>query len=322
MGNGIDYIRQNKWLLACALIGLLSFAVHAQQVVRDEEIIFDLLRSGELDLSKGVAKAFKKEESITKIRRVGLVKGQYRIRAALRDKSFVWQKEANVRYKDAYYHELAAYVIAKYLGLNIIPPTVIRRVFVSKKGLKRSDKALVGSLQFWIENAEVLYDIEQSGKSYPGPMANRNSQIKEIKVFDCIIGNVDRHAGNLLVDFNPRYDAGDDKRTPYIGKIWAIDHSRSFYYGPLRAGKHCRLSRLTAGAISRSFINGIRAWDIEELARRLRASGLTDKQLATINLNSLEQRFQAVKKHFLSEQKKSALTDADFYTDGIWHRVH
>ena len=313
------------FLLTVLLTAFLSQA-ETVPLIRDEKIIFDLLNKGEINLSKNIAKAFSKKESTMEIRRIGLVKNSLQIRAAFRDKSVKGYARRNVGliYYDSYYNELAAYVISKYLGLNIIPATVFRSIEIAKKGLEPSKKLRKGSLQLWIENTVALYDLTSHNLPYPGILDHKNSQIKEIKALDCIIGNVDRHAGNLLVDLNERFeDQGEvtGRKKAYLGKIWAIDHSRSFYRGTRPDIRACQLSKLKSGAISIQFIQGMRAWKIEEVEKRLRASGLSEQQLKHIKLETLERRFQRVKKHFEEEQRKSGMTDEDYYSSGLWHRV-
>jgi len=309
-------------------IYLSAFLSHAETVplIRDEKIIFDLLNKGDINLSKNIAKAFGKKESTMEIRRVGLVKNSLQIRAAFRDKSVKSYARRNVglMYYDSYYNELAAYVISKYLGLNIIPATVFRSIGIAKKGLEPSKELRKGSLQLWIENTVSLYDLTSNNLPYPGALDYKNSQIKEIKAFDCIIGNVDRHAGNLLVDLNERFEDQNEvtgRKKAYLGKIWAIDHSRSFYRGTPPDMRVCQLSKLKSAAISIQFIQGMRAWKIEEVEKRLRVSGLSEQQLKHIKLETLERRFQRVKKHFEEEQQKSGMTDEEYYSSGLWHRV-
>lgn len=313
------------FLLVFCLTAFLSQA-ETVPLIRDEKIIFDLLNKGDINLSKNIAKAFDKKESIMEIRRIGLVKNSLQIRAAFRDKTVKAYARRNVGliYYDSYYNELAAYVISKYLGLNIIPATVFRSIPIAKKGLEPSKKLRKGSLQLWIENTVELYDLTSHNLPYPGVLDYKNRQIKEIKALDCIIGNVDRHAGNLLVDLNERFEDQNevtDRKRAYLGKIWAIDHSRSFYRGTPPDSRICQLSKLKSGAISIQFIQGMRAWKIEEVEEKLRASGISEQQLEHIRLETIERRFQRVKKHFEDEQRKSGMTDEEYYSSGLWHRV-
>ncbi|MDO6621166.1 MULTISPECIES: hypothetical protein [unclassified Shewanella] len=320
----MQYLKM-AFFLTIYLVAFLSHAVTVP-LIRDETVIFDLLNDGDINLSKSVAKAFTTKESIMEIRRVGLVKNSVQIRAAFRDKTVKDYARGNVglMYYDSYYNELAAYIISKYLGLNIIPATVLRSIPIGKKGLKPSKKLRKGSLQLWVENSVVLYDLTALSLPYPGSAEYKNHQIKEIKTFDCIIGNVDRHAGNLLVDLNERFEDPNevtDRKKAYLGKIWAIDHSRSFYRGPRLDIRTCKLSKLKSDAISMQFMQGMRDWKIEELEKRLRASGLSEQQLAHLRLESIEHRFQKVKQHFEEQQRKSGMTDEEYYSSGLWHRV-
>jgi|GEM_PF-2040317 len=305
---------------------MFSSQAENMPLVRDEKVIFDLLNKGDINLSKNVAKAFDKKESTMEIRRIGLTLDSLQIRAAFRDKTVKGYARRNVglMYYDSYYNELAAYVISKYLGLNIIPATVFRSLPIAKKGLEPSEELIKGSLQLWLENTVSLYHLTSHNLPYPGILDYKNYQIKEIKVFDCIIGNVDRHADNLLVDLNERFEDPTEmssREKAYLGKIWAIDHSRSFYRGIRADMRSCQLSKLKLGAISIQFIRAMRMWKIEEVEKKLRASGLSEQQLKQIKLKTLERRFQRVKKHFEEEQKKSGMTDEEYYSSGLWHRV-
>ncbi|WP_026375867.1 hypothetical protein [Aestuariibacter salexigens] len=320
--------REGCFTLLSALIAIYSsipaLSAAAQPLMRDEKIIFELLHHGEIVLSPDVAKAFGQDQSITQIRRIGLRNEQYQIRAAFRDKAIRRIKEVDITFSDNYYHELAAYIISDYLGLNIIPPTVMREIRISSSGLNYSKDLRQGTLQFWVENSTVLFDHMDTDLVYPGNVDHKNSQIKEIKVFDCIIGNVDRHAGNLLVDGNPRFEATDSmtKSAPYLGKIWAIDHSRAFYRGQIRSFEYCRLSKLKKGAISLQFAQSMKLWDIEKVEYLLLQGGLSAEQIESIRPASIELRFRKVQQHFIDTQRESGLSEKEFYSSGIWHRVY
>lgn len=100
--------------------------------------------------------------------------------------------------------EIAAYKLDKYLGLNMVPPTIEKR--------RRGDR---GSCQLWID---VWMDLEKKYKdnikipSYKVFPWNRALYLQ--RAFDNLIANEDRHQRNYL-----------------ITKDWRmilIDHSRSF----------------------------------------------------------------------------------------------
>ncbi len=298
----------------------------AVDLIRDEKLILEILRHGELNLSGELARVMPPGTSERRIRRIGLEKDGHLIRAAFRDKAVkISVKGTNVPpYRDTYYNELAAYLVAKYLGLNVIPPTVLRSIPISASGLKASKDLREGTLQLWVENSVVEFDLIKEEIPYPGEAVLRNRQMKEILALDCIIGNVDRHAGNLLVDLNERFEISPDTaeaREPFLGKIWAIDHSRAFHRRSRLEQRYCRLKVLKAKAISLSFIQGLRSWNSEEVSEILRSSGLSEEQMDHLNLRAMDRRAQLLREHFDTLQKKSGLPDEEFYSSGIWNRV-
>jgi hypothetical protein len=101
---------------------------------------------------------------------------------------------------EAYKSEIAAYELDRLLGLDMVPVTVERRV--------GSDLA---SAQLWVEGCKLLKDVDQ--KACPRPI-EWAKQVCRQKVFDNLIANIDRNAGNLLVD-------GE-------WNLILIDHSRAF----------------------------------------------------------------------------------------------
>jgi len=103
------------------------------------------------------------------------------------------------RFRDSQAHECAAYALARALGLDSVPPVVPRR-------LGRRP----GSVQIWVEGTR-----DETAAGFHPPSATRwVRQIWDRILFDNLILNVDRNAGNLLV--------GPDYR------IWLIDHTRAF----------------------------------------------------------------------------------------------
>lgn len=135
---------------------------------------------------------------------------------------------------------------------------------------------------------------------------------------------MDGHAGNYLVDLNERLENNVETtgvQKNYLGKIWSIDHSRAFYRGTNLKIKHCDLGKLNYRSVSQAFIQGMRKWQISEVEKALRASGLSEQQLSRLNLESIDGRLQRVKEHFEVEQQKRNMTDEEFYSSGIWHQV-
>ncbi len=94
--------------------------------------------------------------------------------------------------------ERAAYLVDLFLGFGLVPTTVIREL-----------KGEIGSAQEFIPDAKMGLDCSVSELSEE----NYIDELMKLWVFDCIIANRDRHNGNFLVK---------------DGKIYAIDHGRSF----------------------------------------------------------------------------------------------
>jgi hypothetical protein len=101
---------------------------------------------------------------------------------------------------DAHQSEIAAYALDRLLGLDMVPVTVERRV--------GSDLA---SVQMWVEGCRMIKDVDQAACPNPVEFAK---QVCRQRVFDNLIANIDRNAGNILVD--GQWD------------LILIDHSRAF----------------------------------------------------------------------------------------------
>ena len=100
---------------------------------------------------------------------------------------------------ESYKSEIAAYELDRILGLDMVPVTVERQV---------GDH--LASVQLWVKG-RTLPSVELQAPRRP---AEWSRQVRRQRVFDALIGNIDRNAGNILVD--------DE------WNIILIDHSRAF----------------------------------------------------------------------------------------------
>jgi hypothetical protein len=118
----------------------------------------------------------------------------------------LWKNPSGMQwgYLESWKYEIAAYRLDKLLGLNMVPPTVEKRF-----------RGNGGSCQLWIDDTDLLKTKLEEGldpQVLETPNWKRMSCVQQL--FDNLIGNEDRHMGNLLI-------------TPDIRSI-LIDHSRTF----------------------------------------------------------------------------------------------
>ena len=108
-----------------------------------------------------------------------------------------------VNFRDSFRFEAGAYELARLLCMDNVPPAVTRRI---------GDRN--GTLQLWLYGAMMESERAQEGRQPPNGL-RWTRQWHLMRLFDALIGNTDRHAGNMLID-------GD-------WNLWLIDHTRAFY---------------------------------------------------------------------------------------------
>jgi hypothetical protein len=111
-------------------------------------------------------------------------------------------KETIRDFHDGYVYECAAYELSRLLGMDSVPPCVLRTI-----------EGVPGSLQLWVEEAVTEFQDRQSSGRVPF-RERRPEAFQAMYLFDAMIDNFDRHAGNMLVDSRER--------------LWLVDHTRSF----------------------------------------------------------------------------------------------
>lgn len=203
---------------------------------------------------------------VTRPDEVVLEKDGIRARAAYKDIDERYQRARMndgsffMNLRDYYMFERAAYELAQMLGLDNVPPTVIRRF--------GRDRA---SLQLWIENSITELDRANEGLRPPSAL-QWTRQVQTMYLFDDLVGNVDRNAGDIVIDRDS-------------WKLWMIDHSRAFQVDSrLRNAPKLLFCR-------RDVWEKLQALDKEEVAGQL------GEYLTAFELNSLFERRDALVEH-------------------------
>ncbi len=142
--------------------------------------------------------------------------GRIRMHAVFRDvKEFkhMWKgaETWTVRFRDDYRFEVVAYRLSRLLGLDNVPPTVLRE-FDRVGGRRVVPKR--GSLQAWVENA-MTERSRPRDQTPPDPLRWAR-QYHLMIIFDNLVYNQDRNQGNILI--------GPD------WKLWFIDATRAFRF--------------------------------------------------------------------------------------------
>jgi hypothetical protein len=107
-------------------------------------------------------------------------------------------------FKDSWKFNVAAYRLAKLLGLTGMTPVSVPRVVNGRPS----------AVTWWVDGV-LMDERERVSKNIQPPDLTRwNHQMDTIRIFDQLIYNVDRSQENLLIDRN--------------WGVWMIDHSRSF----------------------------------------------------------------------------------------------
>jgi hypothetical protein len=152
--------------------------------------------------------------------------------------------------KDSYLHEVAAFELARMLGLDMVPACVERKLFKRK-----------GSLCLWVEGA--MTESERKKKDLePSDRRLFNQQMFAARLFQQLISDQDfSNIRNILVDTEFR--------------VYKVDSSLAFY------PESTLISQLQPPVYSREFIAALRALDRDELFRRLEPS-LTRDQLKSL----------------------------------------
>lgn len=169
--------------------------------MNDEEIEA-FLRTAEVVKTEDLA------EGVTKPKRLTLTAGDQTLRAVFKtfdsDPGLERGRWGRLGDKaDRYHFDVAAYYLDRLLGLEMVPPAVLREV-----------DGTPGTVQLWMENA-VNEKARQERQLQLSPVCDLSDQYNLMNVFDALIVNEDRNLSNVLY-VQPTW------------KVWLIDHTRAF----------------------------------------------------------------------------------------------
>jgi hypothetical protein len=121
----------------------------------------------------------------------------------------VTHKATEINFRDSYRYNIAAYRLARLLGLDNVPMSVLRTV-----------DGKPAAVTWWIDEVAMDEGGRQALKTNPlGPNPSRTGgYLQIVRVFDELIQNRDRNMGNLLWTKD--------------WTMWMIDHTRAFRTDP------------------------------------------------------------------------------------------
>jgi Phosphatidylinositol 3- and 4-kinase len=102
-------------------------------------------------------------------------------------------------YWESYKSEIAAYELDRLLNMRMVPPAVERKIGEE-----------TGAAVMWVSG---MKSVKELGGKVPGG-ADWGKPIRQMQMFDNLIRNIDRNAGNILIG--------------QPGEMILIDHSRAF----------------------------------------------------------------------------------------------
>jgi len=181
-----------------------------------------------------------------------------------------------LNFKDTYRFNIAAYRLARLLGLTVVPMSVERTV-----------DGNVAAVTWWVDDVQ-MDERERLKRKAMGPKPIRTSnQIQLMHIWDELIQNRDRNQGNILWTND--------------WTMWLIDHTRAFRLGD-ELQKPEELIRIDRGLLAR-----LKGLTEDSVAKAVAASLHESEQEAV-----LQRRDRIVK---LYEERAARLGDAAVYID-------
>ena len=174
-------------------------------------------------------------------------------------------------FRDSWEFNIAGYRIDRLIGMNLVPVSV-----------QRSHGYKPAAFTWWLDDVMMHEEDrlerkkanekdktkEQTQPSEPPDTEKWNQQMQMVRVFDELIGNVDRNLGNLMITNDWR--------------VWPIDHTRAF-----RTNKQLKTPANVTRA-DRKVFERMKALDKDTLKKA------TGKHLSTFQIDAILARRDAI----------------------------
>jgi hypothetical protein len=162
-------------------------------------------------------------------------------------------RHTEFNFKDTYRFNIAGYRLARLLGINTVPMSV-----------ERSVNGRRASVTWWVDDVQMDERERIKRKTVGSNPARTSNQLQRMHIWDELIQNRDRNAGNILWTRD--------------WTLWLIDHTRAFRLGTdlmrpeelrrIDRGLMARLKELTEESVAEAVGDSLEKFEREALLKR------------------------------------------------------
>lgn len=254
-----------RLLLTAPLISWLTLAPAAAQPappIADVDRALEFLRNARVDASREIGRG------VTRSRKITLSDGTWTHAAQFQpvdEERYPTQLDtrgADLRFKDYWGYNVAAFELARLLGWDaLIPPTV-----------ERSIEGQRGAVTWWVDDVQFDEEARAASKARPPDDAAWTREVQRLRVFAELVADSDRNQGNILITRDWR--------------VVLIDFTRAFRLNR-QLREPARVRQVEAGALDR-----LRGLTSDAVTARLRP------WLTSAEIRALMARRDALVRHF------------------------